>query len=89
VLTLDGEPAAAGRGVVDSGWLGIFNMATLPAFRRRGAASAILAALAKWASSLGATNSYLQLEADNAAAPALYEKAGFTTAYEYSYWSLS
>ncbi|HZG94791.1 MAG TPA: GNAT family N-acetyltransferase [Mycobacteriales bacterium] len=89
VLTLDGEPAAAGRGVVDSGWLGIFNMATLPAFRRRGAASAILAALAKWASSLGATNSYLQLEADNAAAPALYEKAGFTPAYEYSYWSLS
>lgn len=88
VLTLDGEPAAAGRGVVDSGWLGIFNMATLPAFRRRGAASAILSALSEWAGAHGATSVYLQLEADNAAAPALYAKAGFSTAYEYSYWSI-
>jgi ribosomal protein S18 acetylase RimI-like enzyme len=89
VVLLDGQPAAAGRGVVDGRWLGIFNMATLPGFRRRGAARAVLSALAAWASSLGATDAYLQLEADNDAAPALYEKAGFTTAYEYAYWSLS
>jgi ribosomal protein S18 acetylase RimI-like enzyme len=89
VLTLDGAPAAAGRAVVDGRWLGIFNMATLPAFRRRGAARAVLAALAEWGAAGGATTAYLQMEADNGAAPGLYDRAGFTTCYEYEYWSRS
>jgi GNAT superfamily N-acetyltransferase len=87
VLTLDGAPAAAGRAVLDNRWVGIANMATLPDFRRRGAARAVLAALAGWGSGRGASMAYLQLEADNDAAPSLYTKAGFTTCYEYSYWS--
>jgi ribosomal protein S18 acetylase RimI-like enzyme len=87
VLTLDGAPAAAGRAVLDGRWLGIFNMATLPAFRQRGAARAVLAALAEWGSGSGAVTAYLQLEADNDAAPRLYHRAGFTTCYDYAYWS--
>ena len=44
-----GEPAATGLGVVDGGWLGVFAMLTLPEHRRRGAARAALAALARFA----------------------------------------
>lgn len=87
VLTLDGRPAAAGRAVLDGRWLGIFNMATLPAYRRRGAARSVLAALAQWGQAGGASSAYLQMEADNDAAPMLYATAGFTSRYEYAYWS--
>jgi ribosomal protein S18 acetylase RimI-like enzyme len=87
VLTLDGAPAAAGRAVLDGPWLGVFNMATLPEFRRRGAARAVLAALAQWGRARGAATAYLQMEGDNIAAPSLYAKAGFTTSYDYSYWA--
>lgn len=86
VVSIDGGPVAAGRGVHDGDWLGIFNMATLPAYRRRGAGSAVLAALAQWAARRGATRAYLQMEADNAAAPRLYGKAGFNRCYEYAFW---
>ena len=85
LVILDGEPAAVGLGVCDPPWMGIFSMCTLPAFRRRGAASAILHALADWALDEGATQLYLQVERDNDAAGTLYRGAGFTQAYEYHY----
>lgn len=86
VVTIAGVPAAAGRGVCDGDWLGIFNMATLPAYRRRGAAAAVLAALAQWARGLGATRAYLQLVPANDAALRLYDKAGFAHCYGYAFW---
>ena len=45
----EGQVVALGMGVLEDGWLGIFNMATLPAFRRQGLAGAVLAGLADWA----------------------------------------
>ncbi|MDQ1709779.1 MAG: hypothetical protein QOG49_1164 [Frankiaceae bacterium] len=86
VVAVDGVPAAAGRGVLDGDWLGVFNMATLPAYRRQGCAAAILSALAAWAAGAGATRAYLQTEADGEAAPRLYAKAGFEHCYEYAFW---
>ncbi|MEO6715084.1 MAG: GNAT family N-acetyltransferase [Mycobacteriales bacterium] len=86
LVTLDGAPAAAGRGVSDGDWLGVFNMATLPAYRRQGCAAAVLAALAVWARDHGAKRAYLQMDGDNTAAPALYARAGFTPCYEYAFW---
>lgn len=84
--TVDGVVAAAGRGVLDGDWLGLFNMATLPAYRRQGLAASVLAAIAQWAAEGGATRAYLQLEADNEAAPRLYAKAGFAHCYDYTFW---
>lgn len=86
IVLIDGRPAAAGRGVLDGDWLGVFNMATLPAYRRRGAAAAVLAALASWAKSGGASRAYLQMEVAGAAAAMLYGKAGFAHCYEYAFW---
>jgi len=80
-----GRPAAVGMGVVEAGWLGIFSMATLPAYRRRGAARAILRTLAVWAQLYDARHAYLQVMAHNDAAQTLYAGAGFVTAYRYHY----
>ncbi len=78
-------PAASGLGVVDGGFAGVFSMLTLPEQRRRGAAGAVLGALARWARQRGAERLYLQVERDNPAALALYARAGFRERYGYHY----
>ena len=76
------DVVAVGRVVADTGWAGVFGMATLPAARGRGAARAVLGALARWA----ATDwMYLQVERDNIPALRLYERAGFTELCRYWY----
>ena len=84
-LRIDGEAAAVGLGVVEGEWVGIFCMATATSFRRRGAGSAILRTLAIWAQLYEANHAYLQVMDDNAAAQALYTRAGFETVYHYHY----
>ncbi len=81
----DGEPAAVARCVVDGNVAGIFEMRTGEQFRRRGHAASIFANALKWGFSRGARIAWLQVEADNLAAIALYEKAGFSEAYRYWY----
>ena len=76
---------AAGRAVTETGWAGVFGMATLPDARGRGAARQVLAALAHWAADHGAAHMYLQVECDNTAARRLYERAGFTELCRYHY----
>jgi N-acetylglutamate synthase len=82
---IGGEVAAVGRAVADTGWAGVFGMATLPRARGRGAARAVLAALAGWAVAHGADRMYLQVERDNAPALRLYERAGFDELCGYHY----
>lgn len=84
-LSIHGVPVAIGLGVLEDEWLGIFSMATLPAYRRRGAAAAVLRTLAIWAQLYDAKHAYLQVMQDNAGAQQLYAKAGFETAYSYHY----
>jgi GNAT superfamily N-acetyltransferase len=83
-VALGGEVVAVGRAVADTGWVGVFGMGTLPAARGRGAARAVLAALAGWA---GGDRMYLQVERDNAAAMRLYERMGFAEVCAYHYRS--
>jgi N-acetylglutamate synthase len=85
LVTLHGQPVAAGRGTLDGDWLGIYSMATLPAARGRGAASAVLGALAGWASEGGASRAYLQVERTSIAARRLYARFGFQPVYHYTY----
>jgi ribosomal protein S18 acetylase RimI-like enzyme len=86
-LKHNGSPVALGMGVLEEGWVGIFGMATRPEFRRRGAATAVLHALAEWGQARGATQVYLQVMVDNLAAQALYAGVGFETLYAYHYRS--
>ncbi|MFC0505584.1 GNAT family N-acetyltransferase [Micromonospora costi] len=82
---LDGDVVAVGRAVADTGWAGMFGMATLPGVRGRGAARAVLAGLAGWAAGHRADRLYLQVERGNAPALRLYGRAGFRERYGYHY----
>jgi ribosomal protein S18 acetylase RimI-like enzyme len=84
-VSIDDIAAAVALGVLEDRWLGIFNMATLPTLRRRGAGRAALAALARWAAERGATTGYLQVDLDNQPATRLYRDAGFIESYRYVY----
>ncbi|MFI4934912.1 MAG: GNAT family N-acetyltransferase [Caulobacterales bacterium] len=85
-IDVEGAPAAIGAAAVEGEWAGIFGMRTDPAYRRRGLARAVLASLLAFARGAGARRAYLQVEADNASAIALYGSAGFETVYSYQYW---
>lgn len=87
-IILGGKVVAVGRAVLDAGWAGLFGLATLPEARGRGAGRQVVRALADWAGVQGAQGMYLQVEAGNAAANALYAKAGFTEALRYHYRAL-
>ncbi|MEM6430214.1 MAG: GNAT family N-acetyltransferase [Deinococcota bacterium] len=86
-LRQDNAVIALGQCVVHSeeGFAGLFNISTRPNMRRRGVATALLHHLARWAQRQGAKQMYLQVEADNASANALYTKLGFTTCYQYEH----
>ena len=62
-------------------------MRTDQAHRGRGLAGRVLAALADEAARRDLDRTFLQVEANNLAAQALYRRAGFTTAWAYEYWS--
>lgn len=76
---------AVGRAVADTGWAGVFGMATLPEARGKGAARDVLAALADWAGAHEADRMYLQVERDNVPALRLYERMGFSEICGYHY----
>jgi ribosomal protein S18 acetylase RimI-like enzyme len=85
LLELDGEPAAVGLGVREAEWVGFYCMATRPEYRRRGAATAVLHALARWGERHAASRAFLQVMEDNPVALALYVRVGFETLYRYHY----
>lgn len=89
VARVDGRAAAIGACAIEPPWVGIFAMRTLAEARRRGLARAILAALLAAGAQAGALQAWLQVEAANAGAIALYEAAGFREAYRYRYWTLA
>ncbi|HET6950031.1 MAG TPA: GNAT family N-acetyltransferase [Acidimicrobiales bacterium] len=74
-----------GQIVVEDGWAGVQCMATPPAHRRRGVASAVLHAAALAADDHRAAGMYLAVMAGNAGARALYRRAGFEVTHEYRY----
>ena len=81
----EGRLAGVGTVMLEDGLAGIFSMATAPDMRRKGIASALLARLLAWAWEHGASHAYLQVEAQNQPALAVYGKFGFATAYTYHY----
>jgi len=80
-----GETAAIGMAVADGAWVGLFEIGTVPARRRRGLATAVIARLLDWGHGQGARSAYLQVMEANSPARALYARLGFTEAYRYWY----
>ncbi|MDH6628136.1 ribosomal protein S18 acetylase RimI-like enzyme [Streptomyces sp. LBL] len=79
-------PAAIGRCVVDGRWAGFAAVEVDPGQRRRGLATAVMAALARRALDEGASAAWLQVETDNAAARKLYAGMGFSTHHAYHHY---
>ncbi|MDF2467539.1 MAG: family N-acetyltransferase, partial [Ramlibacter sp.] len=80
------ETVAAGMGGFSHGWASVHGMRTAQHCRGHGLAGRVLATLAQAAQSRGIDRVFLQVEASNASALALYRRAGFETAWTYSYW---
>ncbi len=82
----DGETLAGGAGSFSHGWASVHGMRTVLSHRRQGLAKNVLASLAQTALDRGFENVFLQVEAENLAAQAVYQQAGFQTAWQYAYW---
>lgn len=86
VATDGGTAAASTLAVRDRDLVGLFDVGTNPAFRRRGHASACVRAALAWGRAGGARTGYLQVLAGNTVAVDLYRRMGFTEAYRGDYW---
>lgn len=80
-----GVPAAVARTFCADGLLGIYGVATMPAFQRRGIAAALLAAALDEARARGAERVTLQTWADSAP-ERLYRRLGFVPAFDVGLW---
>ncbi|MFE2480338.1 GNAT family N-acetyltransferase [Streptomyces sp. NPDC001194] len=84
--TLPGR--AIGRLVVDGRWAGFAAVEVDPEHRRGGLGTAVMAVLARQALEEGASAAWLQVEADNAGALALYDGLGFARHHAYHHFRL-
>lgn len=82
----DEAPAAIGRCVVDGRWAGFMAVEVAPEHRRQGLATLVMTALARQAMDEGASAAWLQVEADNDGARALYDGMGFATHHLYHHF---
>lgn len=84
-LTVDTKVIAAGLGVLQAGFVGLFDIVVDPAFRSQGYGRQIVESLLYWGKQNGAQQSYLQVMLNNAPALHLYSKIGFIEQYQYWY----
>ncbi|WP_047241529.1 N-acetylglutamate synthase, CG3035 family [Corynebacterium epidermidicanis] len=84
-----GEIVAITRATITAGgdeqYLGYSAVEVAAAYRRRGLASALGAAMLSWGAQMGATQAYLQVVATNEAGLGLYDKLGFTEHHRHRY----
>ncbi|MRN52848.1 GNAT family N-acetyltransferase [Paenibacillus monticola] len=81
----DGMPTACGLGIIQHGYLGLYDIVTAPAHRRQGMAEQLLLGMFRWGRAQGAKTSFLQVVLANYGAAALYDKLGFEEIYQYWY----
>jgi ribosomal protein S18 acetylase RimI-like enzyme len=84
-LEADGKIAACGLGVLQDGYLGLFDIITDETQRRRGYGRQLMDGLLAWGKQQGARTAYLQVMLNNPPALALYAGLGFREVYRYWY----
>lgn len=81
-----GQVVGCDMAMVDSGYVGLYNLITDPAQRGQGFGTALVAKLLDWAQDQGARYGYLQVEEQNEPARRVYEtKLGYEIVYWYWY----
>ncbi|MET9493051.1 GNAT family N-acetyltransferase [Nocardia sp. NPDC006630] len=83
-------PLAIGRAAVTTApdgrrWVGLTCVTVADEHRRHGLGSLVCAELLRWGHARGATHAYVQVEAGNAGAMALYRELGFVEHHWYRY----
>ena len=81
----DGVILACGQTAVEAEFVGLYDVFTHPQARGHGLARKLCTAMLARAGLAGARLAYLQVEADNHAARAIYHRLGFADAYGYHY----
>jgi ribosomal protein S18 acetylase RimI-like enzyme len=76
---------ACGLGVVQAGFVGLFDIVTHPQARRQGYGTQLVSSILAWARQRGAHSAYLQVMLNNPPALHLYSKLGFGEIYQYWY----
>jgi len=84
-VSIEGRIVATGLGILQSGWLGLYDIVTDPLSRGRGYGGQVVASLLRWGRARGATMAYLQVMLDNDPALRLYARLGFREYYRYWY----
>lgn len=84
-LLVKDEVVACGMGVIENGYVGIFDVVVSEKHRNNGYGAQLLINILKVAKSHGAKNAYLQVMINNLPAVHLYNKLGFREEYQYFY----
>lgn len=85
-LRRGGQTLACGAACFAQGWLSMHGLRTAASHRGQGLAGRLIHAMALEAQRRGIRRAFLQVDAANAPALALYHRAGMTTAWTYAYW---
>ncbi|MBI5593336.1 MAG: GNAT family N-acetyltransferase [Deltaproteobacteria bacterium] len=84
-LRVEDRIIACGLGILQGGFLGLFDIVTSPDCRRRGYGERLVRSLLSWAKHQGAHTAYLQVMLNNAPSLRLYARIGFQETYQYWY----
>jgi len=83
----DGQVLACGQSATEGDLVGLYDVFTHPQARGQGLARILCSRLLAQAHAAGARVAYLQVDADNRPARAIYRRLGFADAYAYHYRS--
>jgi N-acetylglutamate synthase len=84
-ILVDGQVQGCGLGVLQDGYLGIFDVLVRLDQRRKGYGRRIMGSLLSWGKQQGAHTAYLQVMCNNPPALNLYAGLGFQEVYQYWY----